>query len=242
MGDALFVATSVQPNSENIGLETVGVETNPDGTIYVDEHFETTNPDVYAVGDVLVERNDRLVREAALVVGAVPGIQCVAIEVPALRNGRSADEFRWANQLSDESLCRSRALQTTHSTGRSASSRGGPHKRRSAPFRTIYTPNRLRGRCSATGPSRPKLLVMGGSRIEQSRTHQQSGHSLPKGPKQRIRRPVNPRNDGRHRDVSSSGRRFATKSVCSTGHSRTTAGNISGWIETVCPRAPWANS
>jgi len=54
-GDALFVATGVQPNSEGIGLETVGVETNDDGTIRVDEYFQTTNPDVYAAGDVIGE-------------------------------------------------------------------------------------------------------------------------------------------------------------------------------------------
>ncbi|MFT4923327.1 MAG: mercuric reductase [Haloarculaceae archaeon] len=55
IGDALFVATGVQPNSEGIGLETVGVETNPDGTIHVDEHFQTTNADIYAAGDVIGE-------------------------------------------------------------------------------------------------------------------------------------------------------------------------------------------
>ncbi|GAA0728644.1 mercury(II) reductase [Halorubrum trapanicum] len=54
-GDALFVATGVQPNSEEISLETVGVETNPDGTIRVDEYFQTTNPDIYAAGDVIGE-------------------------------------------------------------------------------------------------------------------------------------------------------------------------------------------
>ncbi|RLM40543.1 NAD(P)/FAD-dependent oxidoreductase, partial [Haloarcula sp. Atlit-47R] len=42
--EALFVATGVQPNSENIGLERVGVETEPDGAIRVDEYFQTTNP------------------------------------------------------------------------------------------------------------------------------------------------------------------------------------------------------
>ncbi|PSQ21547.1 mercury(II) reductase [Halobacteriales archaeon QS_9_67_17] len=53
--DALFVATGVQPNSENIGLDAVGVETNDDGAIRVDEQFQTTNPDVYAAGDVIGE-------------------------------------------------------------------------------------------------------------------------------------------------------------------------------------------
>ena len=54
-GAGLFVATGVQPNSEAIGLESVGVETNDDGTVWVDEHFRTTNSDVYAAGDVIGE-------------------------------------------------------------------------------------------------------------------------------------------------------------------------------------------
>lgn len=53
--EALFVATGVQPNSEDIGLETVGVETESDGAIRVDEHFQTTNPNTYAAGDVIGE-------------------------------------------------------------------------------------------------------------------------------------------------------------------------------------------
>ncbi|WP_181692654.1 mercury(II) reductase [Natronomonas sp. LN261] len=51
--EALFVATGVKPNSEGIGLEAVSVETVVDGAIRVDEHFQTTNPDIYAAGDVI---------------------------------------------------------------------------------------------------------------------------------------------------------------------------------------------
>jgi mercuric reductase len=53
--EALFVATGVQPNSEAIGLETVSVETEAGGKIRVDDHFQTTNPDIYAAGDVIGE-------------------------------------------------------------------------------------------------------------------------------------------------------------------------------------------
>jgi len=53
--DALFVATGVQPNSEAIGLEAVSVGTEADGAIRVDEHFQTTNPDIYAAGDIIGE-------------------------------------------------------------------------------------------------------------------------------------------------------------------------------------------
>mgnify|MGYP000058940382 CR=1 FL=1 len=54
-GDALFVATGVQPNSDGIGLESVGVETDDNGTIHVDEYFQTTNSHIYAAGDVIGE-------------------------------------------------------------------------------------------------------------------------------------------------------------------------------------------
>jgi mercuric reductase len=53
--EELFVATGVQPNSQNIGLETVGIETDDHGAVVVDDHFQTTNSDVYAAGDVIGE-------------------------------------------------------------------------------------------------------------------------------------------------------------------------------------------
>ena len=46
-----LMAIGVQPNSENLGLETVGVETNR-GWITVDETMRTNVPTIYAIGDV----------------------------------------------------------------------------------------------------------------------------------------------------------------------------------------------
>ncbi|MFP4625375.1 MAG: mercury(II) reductase [Natronomonas sp.] len=51
--EELFVATGVQPNSEGIGLERVGVDTDERGAVVVDEHLQTTNPDIYGAGDVI---------------------------------------------------------------------------------------------------------------------------------------------------------------------------------------------
>jgi mercuric reductase len=51
--EELFVATGVQPNSENIGLGAIDIETDDRGAVVVDESFQTTNPDVYAAGDVI---------------------------------------------------------------------------------------------------------------------------------------------------------------------------------------------
>ena len=51
----LFVATGVRPNTDDIGLDDIGVETNDAGAIVVDETFRTTNPNVYAAGDCIGE-------------------------------------------------------------------------------------------------------------------------------------------------------------------------------------------
>ncbi len=49
----LFVATGVRPNTEGAGLEDIDVETDEMGAVRVDDHFQTTNSDVYAAGDVI---------------------------------------------------------------------------------------------------------------------------------------------------------------------------------------------
>jgi len=49
----LFVATGVRPNTDDIGLEEVGVETDDAGAVVVDETFQTGNSDVYAAGDCI---------------------------------------------------------------------------------------------------------------------------------------------------------------------------------------------
>jgi dihydrolipoamide dehydrogenase len=49
--EKVLMAIGVQPNSENLGLEKVGVETNR-GWIKVDDRMRTNLPGVYAIGDV----------------------------------------------------------------------------------------------------------------------------------------------------------------------------------------------
>jgi dihydrolipoamide dehydrogenase len=49
--ERILIAIGVRPNSENIGLEDVGVETEQDN-IVVDDHMRTNVPGVYAIGDV----------------------------------------------------------------------------------------------------------------------------------------------------------------------------------------------
>jgi pyruvate/2-oxoglutarate dehydrogenase complex dihydrolipoamide dehydrogenase (E3) component len=51
-GSHLLIAAGRVPNSEDLGLEAVGVKTDDRGYISTDEHFLTSAPGIYAVGDV----------------------------------------------------------------------------------------------------------------------------------------------------------------------------------------------
>jgi pyruvate/2-oxoglutarate dehydrogenase complex dihydrolipoamide dehydrogenase (E3) component len=50
-GSHLLVATGRTPNTQNMGLEPVGIKTSPAGHIQVNDRLETTAPGVWAMGD-----------------------------------------------------------------------------------------------------------------------------------------------------------------------------------------------
>jgi mercuric reductase len=50
--EVLLAATGRRPNTEGLGLADVDVAVTRSGGIRVDEHLRTTNPDIYAAGDV----------------------------------------------------------------------------------------------------------------------------------------------------------------------------------------------
>jgi mercuric reductase len=50
-GDRLLVATGRRPNTADLGLEAVGVKTEHNGAIIVDDHLRTSVEHVYAAGD-----------------------------------------------------------------------------------------------------------------------------------------------------------------------------------------------
>jgi NAD(P) transhydrogenase len=51
--DVLLWANGRTGNTEGLGLDTVGITPNHRGQISVNEHFQTTQPHIYAVGDVI---------------------------------------------------------------------------------------------------------------------------------------------------------------------------------------------
>lgn len=50
-GSHILVATGRIPNTQNMGLETVGIKTTPAGHFQVNDRLETTAPGVWAIGD-----------------------------------------------------------------------------------------------------------------------------------------------------------------------------------------------
>ena len=51
--DVVLVTVGRSPCTQNLGLESVGINVNAQGWIEVDEHLRTNIPNVYAIGDVL---------------------------------------------------------------------------------------------------------------------------------------------------------------------------------------------
>jgi dihydrolipoamide dehydrogenase len=67
--DIVLSATGVAPNTENIGLETLGIKTER-GLIKVDEFYQTNVPGIFAIGDVIPT-------QALAHVASAEGITCV---------------------------------------------------------------------------------------------------------------------------------------------------------------------
>jgi dihydrolipoamide dehydrogenase len=51
--DRVLLAVGRIPNTDGLGLDALGIQTGKRGVIPVDEHFQTSAPGVYAIGDVI---------------------------------------------------------------------------------------------------------------------------------------------------------------------------------------------
>ena len=55
-GDEILVATGRSPKLAGLGLDEIGVEVDPQRGVLVDDRLQTTNPLIYAAGDVCLEQ------------------------------------------------------------------------------------------------------------------------------------------------------------------------------------------
>jgi len=53
VADIVLVAVGRKPNVAGLGLDNVGVKLDERGRVIVDDHFQTTVPGIYAIGDVI---------------------------------------------------------------------------------------------------------------------------------------------------------------------------------------------
>jgi len=51
--DLILQATGRRPNTQGLGLEQAGVKLGANGEVVVDEYFQTSVPNIYAIGDVI---------------------------------------------------------------------------------------------------------------------------------------------------------------------------------------------
>ncbi len=70
-GQKLLVATGRQPNTDNTGLENVGVQLDERGFVKVNDELQTNIPNIWAAGDVIGNQTDS---QPATPVGAHDGV------------------------------------------------------------------------------------------------------------------------------------------------------------------------
>ena len=75
--DQVLVAVGRRPNTMDLGLDKVGINTNPDGTIDVSDENRTSVPHIFAIGDVtsgpmLAHKASREAKVAAEVIAELP--------------------------------------------------------------------------------------------------------------------------------------------------------------------------
>ena len=51
--DCVLVSTGRKPNTDNMGLDEIGVKRNPVGMIEVNDHFQTGVDGLFAIGDCI---------------------------------------------------------------------------------------------------------------------------------------------------------------------------------------------
>lgn len=83
--DVVLVAVGRRPYTEGLGLEAVGIQTDPKGFVVVDPSFRTRQPNIFAIGDLIDgpmlahKASEEGVAVAELIAGHRPKIEYIAI-------------------------------------------------------------------------------------------------------------------------------------------------------------------
>src|SRR5262249_49364020 len=109
--DRVLLAVGRVPNTDGLGLESVGIQPDRSGRVPVDDHFATSAPGVFAIGDVI--RGPMLAHKAEeegiacvewIATGyghvnydAIPNVVYTAPEVASV--GRTEEELKQAGEI-----------------------------------------------------------------------------------------------------------------------------------------------
>lgn len=96
--DAILVSAGRRPNIEGLGLDAAGIQTTPKGVV-VDDFLRTTNPDVFAAGDVA---SPYQFTHAADALSRIVIQNAFFAPLPFLRKRSSALVIPWATYTSPE--------------------------------------------------------------------------------------------------------------------------------------------
>ena len=132
--DRVLLCTGRVPNTKDIGLEDLGIETDKRGTIQVDDHFQTNVEGIYAIGDCVPgpmlahkasDEGIACVEQIATGYGhinynTIPGIVYTHPEIATV--GKNEEELKEAGIKYNKGMCpygaNGRALALGDSTGR----------------------------------------------------------------------------------------------------------------------------
>ncbi|MBS0626199.1 MAG: dihydrolipoyl dehydrogenase [Verrucomicrobia bacterium] len=84
-GDAVLVAVGRRPYSDKLGLDSVGIQKDPKGFIPIDASFRTSQPNIFAIGDLVEgpmlahKASEEGIAVAELIAGHRPTIDYLAI-------------------------------------------------------------------------------------------------------------------------------------------------------------------
>ncbi len=111
--DRLIVSVGRVPNTDNLGLEAIGLKANERGFIDVDDHCRTAVPNVYAIGDVVRgpmlahKAEDEGVMVAELIAGQKPHIDynCIPWVI------YTSPEIAWVGRTEEQLKAEGRAYK-----------------------------------------------------------------------------------------------------------------------------------
>ena len=114
--DKLLVATGRRPNSDQIGIERVGVHTGPNGEVKVDEYLRTNVPHIFAAGDIIGRETDsQMATPVGSHDGGIAAHNALSAEAPRRVNHRVVPRAIFTDpQIAIVGLTEEQAVQAGH--------------------------------------------------------------------------------------------------------------------------------